>query len=92
MLESEKSTVEATPKTFGTTNLISHVEKKHPGFFSKYRDDNAAKRRDATESQQPQQASAVTPKFDINTEKSEATTWKIMEFMALDDQYRIKAS
>lgn len=76
----------STPKTFGTTNLIRHLEKKHPGVFSKYKGDTAAKRRDAAELQQPQQPSTVAPMFDINTEKSNATTRKIMEFMALDDQ------
>ena len=70
----------STPKTFGTTNLIGHLEKKHPGLFSKYKEDTAAKRRDAAESQQPQQPSTVAPMFDINTEKSNASTRKIMEF------------
>ena len=76
----------STPKTFGTTNLIRHLEKKHPGVFNKYKEDAAAKKRDAAESRQPQQPSVVAPVFDINTEKCKATTRKIMEFMALDDQ------
>ena len=75
----------STPKTFGTTNLIRHLEKKHPGVFSTYKD-TAAKRRDAAESQRPQQPSTMAAMFDVNTEKSNAITKKIMEFMALDDQ------
>ena len=56
------SLYQSTPKTFGTTNLIRHLEKKHPGLFSKYKEYTAAKRRDAAESQRPQQPSAVAVK------------------------------
>lgn len=82
MLASQKvSHGGSTPKTFGTANLIRRLEKKHLCLFSKYKEDTAAKRRDAAEPQQPQ----VGPIFDINTENSKATDRKIM-FMALDDQ------
>ncbi|XP_060768344.1 zinc finger BED domain-containing protein 4-like [Neoarius graeffei] len=77
----------STPKTYGTTNLRHHLEKKHPCLFSKYKEDTAASaktKRDVPESQQ--QHPTVAPMFDTSVEKSNATTRKIMEYMALDDQ------
>lgn len=73
----------ATTKTYNTTNLIRHLKNHHRADYAAFEASNQVKAKVASGSKEP----ASSPLFTfMSNEKSKATTRKLMEFMALDDQ------
>lgn len=69
----------ATIKSFNTTNLIRHLRNHHSAEYAAFEASNRAK----AKAKEPANGPLLAL---MSSEKSKATTRKLMEFMALDDQ------